>query len=79
MLIINTNTDTNTDKCIKHTNVNYRILVQALAFYLAKNIEKEVLAGSKPPHIISTHVAVGQKKFASVTIYNLLVPNGCIF
>jgi hypothetical protein len=49
------------------------VLVQTLASYLATNIGKQVLAGSKTPYIVLTYVAVGQKKYTAAIIYNLLV------
>jgi len=78
-IIINTNTGTNTNTLLKHTNVNRGVLVQTLASYLAKNIGKQVLAGSKTSYIISIYVAVGQKKSTAATIYNLLVTKMVIY
>jgi proton translocating ATP synthase F1 alpha subunit len=79
MFIINTNIGTNTNTLLKHTNVNRGVLVQTLASYLAKNIGKQVLAGSKTSYIISIYVAVGQKKSTAATIYNLLVTKMVIY
>jgi len=54
-------------------------LLQTLILYFAKNIGKQMLAGSKVSYIISIYVAVGQKKSTAATIYNLLVTKMVIF
>jgi proton translocating ATP synthase F1 alpha subunit len=64
---------------VKHSNVYRGISLQTLALYLAKNIGKQTLAGSKTAYIISIYVSIGQKKSTAATIYNLLITKMIIF